>query len=295
MHVRPLRFFTYLLSCSFVLASVRAEEGAVKIRFRTGTTEGEVCLRDSAVREKAPRLSVAEYLKFDRGPASALVPRLDLSPAKKADQRPASEAPPAPPIAALPPVVPPHLAPSAPVGSLPPAGEELSLQPTTFTPYDRYLGPVRSVIATLEKRAPSLADVARLVKEGRGFRYITRDPYRADEPSVTEARRAGDCKSKALWLYQQLGDADALYVIGKSERHAMTSHAWVYWHHDDQWWILDCTDRSEPIAAASVESALYVPYYSFGKAGTYRHKATRLMLTGGAPLPAVAMHAEELH
>src|SRR5689334_3157739 len=33
---------------------------------------------------------------------------------------------------------------------LPPGGRELELQPTTSTPYDRYFGSVRSVIAGLE-------------------------------------------------------------------------------------------------------------------------------------------------
>ena len=121
---------------------------------------------------------------------------------------------------------------------------------------------------------------ARLMKEGRRFKYCVCDPYRADPPALTESRRAGDCKSKALWLLDSLGDRHALFVIGKAEKRARTSHAWVYWRYDDRWWILDCTERADPIAADSVSSDRYVPYYSFGKDGAFRHKATRLMLTG---------------
>ena len=121
---------------------------------------------------------------------------------------------------------------------------------------------------------------ARLMKEGHRFRYCVCDPYRADPPALTESRRAGDCKSKALWLYDGLGDRNALFVIGKAEKRARTSHAWVYWRYDERWWILDCTERADPIAADSVSSDRYVPYYSFGKGNSYRHKATRLMLTG---------------
>ena len=125
-----------------------------------------------------------------------------------------------------------------------------------------------------------MVQAARLMKEGHRFKYCVSDPYRADPPAVTEARRAGDCKSKALWLYDNLGDRNALFVIGKAEQRARTSHAWVYWRNDERWWILDCTERADPIAADSVSSDRYVPYYSFGKGASYRHKATRLMLTG---------------
>ena len=84
----------------------------------------------------------------------------------------------------------------------------------------------------------------------------------------------------ALPIYDNLGDRNALFVIGKAEKRARTSHAWVYWRYDERWWILDCTERADPIAADSVSSDRYVPYYSFAKGSSYRHKATRLMLTG---------------
>lgn len=169
-------------------------------------------------------------------------------------------------------------------GALPPGGRELALQPTTFTPYDRYLGSVRAVVANLDVHPGDMTLAVQLMKEGRRFKYCVSDPYRADPPALTEARRGGDCKSKALWLYASLGDGDALFVIGKTQKRARNSHAWVYWRSDERWWILDCTERSEPIAADSISSDRYVPYYSYGRQGTYRHKATRLILTGGLSL-----------
>ncbi len=162
----------------------------------------------------------------------------------------------------------------------------LVLQPTTFTPYDRYLGSVHSVIAGLDARSATMPTACELMREGRAFRYQMTDPYRAQSPSVTEARRAGDCKSKALWIYDHLGDTDAYYTIGKLNRGSRTSHAWVYWRHDGRWWILDPTERATPIAADSVSSSRYVPYYSFSRAGTFRHPATRLMLAMGNGIPA---------
>jgi hypothetical protein len=160
--------------------------------------------------------------------------------------------------------------------SLPAGAQDLELQLTTSTPYDRFFGSVRSVIGSLDPQRATMAKACHLMKVGYSFQYASRDPYRPDPPRLTEAQHAGDCKSKALWLYDNLADAGALFTIGKVERNSRTSHAWVYWRHGERWWILDCTDRSDPIAADSVSSDRYVPYYSFGKNGTYRHQTTTL-------------------
>ena len=154
--------------------------------------------------------------------------------------------------------------------------QDLGVQPTSFTPYDRYMTGARDVFEQADGLSPTLSTACRLVEVGRGFRYVSCDPYRPNSPEVTAQRRSGDCKSKALWLYKQLNDPGALYVIGKAEKRAKTSHAWVYWRYQNRWWILDPTTRTAPIALASVPDDRYVPYYSFGRDGAYRHKATRL-------------------
>lgn len=159
---------------------------------------------------------------------------------------------------------------------LPPGGHELAMLPAASTPYDRYFGSVRAVLSSLGTEGVSMARACHLMKVGYRFRYITRDPYRPDPPKLTEAQRSGDCKSKALWLFDNLADSGALFVIGKAEKNSRTSHAWVYWRNGNRWWILDCTDRLDPIAADSVSPDRYIPYYSFGKSGTYRHPSTRI-------------------
>jgi len=172
---------------------------------------------------------------------------------------------------------------------LPPGGRELELQPTASTPYDRYFSSVRSVIASLEPHSTtSMVKACHLMKVGHSFQYVSRDPYRPDPPKLTEMQHSGDCKSKALWLYDNLADADALFVIGKAEKNLSTSHAWVYWHSGGRWWILDCTDRADPIAADTVAPGRYVPYYSFGKFGTYRHPAGKLAANSAATTAASA-------
>lgn len=154
---------------------------------------------------------------------------------------------------------------------------ELGLRPTSFTPYDRYMRDARGVLEGVGDGYPAtLAVASRLVETGRKFRYVSRNPYRPELPDVTSRLQAGDCKAKSLWLYRQLNDPTALYVIGKAEKTAKSSHAWLYWHWEGRWWILDPTTRSTPIAASSVTAGRYVPYYSFGRSGAYRHDSTRI-------------------
>lgn len=169
---------------------------------------------------------------------------------------------------------------------LPPGGRELELQPTSSTPYDRYFGSVRAVLASMEPHTASMTHVCHLMKVGHSFDYISRDPYRPDPPKLTEMQHSGDCKSKALWLFDNLADSGALFVVGKAEKSLRTSHAWVYWRCNSRWWILDCTDRADPIAADTVSPDRYVPYYSFSKLGTYRHTATQVSTPPANPVTA---------
>ena len=197
--------------------------------------------------------------------------------------------PPPPPERLVPPA--PRLTPKFTIPQADAGAREVALQPTSFTPYDRYLGTVRSVIAELDARNADMRLACDLMRLGHGFRYTSAEPYRAALPSRTAAGRAGDCKAKALWLYDRLGDPAALYVIGKLERGSQSSHAWVYWRNQERWWILDPTSRGVPIAADSVSSRRYVPYYSFGKSGAFRHPATSLTLQIAArsePAPPIA-------
>lgn len=209
---------------------------------------------------------------------------VEISPGALA-MRPAERTPPSPKISR--PIV---IAPPPPPREISLAERELSLQPAAYTPYDRYSGSVRTVIERLDQRPATMPRANVLMGIAHDFRYRTAsDPYRATLPETTASTRSGDCKAKSLWLYDQLGDPSALYVIGKTFRGAKSNHAWVYWRCDNRWWILDPTNRSTPVLADSLPSDRYIPYYSFGKEGAFRHRATWIFMAGSAPvIPAVA-------
>jgi hypothetical protein len=150
--------------------------------------------------------------------------------------------------------------------------------PAAATPYDPYMTPVRQVLTHLTNEQNTMDRVRFLMHEGRSFRYSFTSPYVAATPDVTASTRSGDCKAKALWLADQLNDQSVRFVIGKARRTSQMSHAWLLWQHDNRWWILDCTNNWDPIAADRVSSSQYIPYYSFAKNGEYRHQATALLV-----------------
>lgn len=145
------------------------------------------------------------------------------------------------------------------------------------TPYDAYMRPVRRVLSQLDGGTTSMEQVRALMRKGRNFRYSFDQPYVALSPEVTEARRAGDCKDKALWLADQIGDPNIRFVVGKARSDSAISHAWLLWKKNGRYWVLDCTNKSQPIPMESVSRNEYIPMYSWSRGGTYRHAATRAM------------------
>jgi hypothetical protein len=109
------------------------------------------------------------------------------------------------------------------------------------------------------------------MRQGRAFRYAHTEPFVPALPQDTAARHCGDCKDKALWLMDQLGDQNVRFVIGKLDRGARVSHAWLLWQYQGQWWILDCTMLAHAIPAERAGANEYVPLYSFSKNCAFRH------------------------
>jgi hypothetical protein len=141
---------------------------------------------------------------------------------------------------------------------------------------------VKRVLDSVGGDKASMDRVTDLMRTGRSFRYVHSTPYLPAEPVQTAARRAGDCKDKALWLCDQLRDSSARFVIGKIKRNPRVSHAWVMWENEGRWWILDCTLSWRPIPADRVRRDDYVPLYSYSKNASYRHARTSMLMASGA-------------
>ena len=157
------------------------------------------------------------------------------------------------------------------------------------TPYDRYMSPVKLVLSHLNGQNATMDKVRQLMSQGRNFRYSFTDPYTAATPEQTASTRSGDCKAKALWLASQLNDPSVRFVIGRARSSSKVSHAWLMWKSEGRWWILDCTNTRDPIPADRINPAReYIPLYSFGKAGSYRHLATGESLASAGKGVAVA-------
>jgi hypothetical protein len=150
------------------------------------------------------------------------------------------------------------------------------------TPYDAYMHSVKQILGTLHGSSAEMSRVNTLMREGRNFRYSFTEPYQAALPSVTASTHSGDCKAKALWLCEEMGDQNVRFVVGKMHANSKMSHAWVLWQHEGRYWILDCTNTSRPIAADTVSSRDYIPLFSWGKNGTYRHFGAEAALAGVA-------------
>jgi len=144
---------------------------------------------------------------------------------------------------------------------------------TGSTPYDQWLGPVRTAFARLPGKQPSIDEVRASLRTAFRFRYFfdPARPYVPQAPEVTEARRQGDCKAKSLWLATKMGDRKARYVVGKASTQSRLAHAWLLWPSGGIWIILDPTNTSEIIVAEQVAGKKLFPKYSYNAGGAYVH------------------------
>ena len=148
---------------------------------------------------------------------------------------------------------------------------------TSRTPYDSYLGSMRSVLSDLGNRKPEMPEVKSLVRTGRSFRYYMKDPYVPQAPQETEASKSGDCKAKSLWVAYKMDDRSVRYVVGKARAVSKINHAWLLWRGPNGWWVLDPTNYSSPLEATRLGQNEFVAFYSYSASGKYVH--------GGASKP----------
>ena len=132
-------------------------------------------------------------------------------------------------------------------------------RPVGSTPYDKYFGRIREILAALGSNSPSMELVNELVKTGRGFRYYMKDPYIPQTPQETDASRSGDCKAKSLWVAYKMDDHSVRFVVGRIKSVQGMSHAWLLWKGPEGWLILDATMYSRPLDVARLGPQEFTP------------------------------------
>lgn len=145
--------------------------------------------------------------------------------------------------------------------------------PTSETPFDRYHGPVRQVFSRCGTSAVSVESVRSYLRTARRFRYYfdPGNPYQPQLPEITEAKRQGDCKAKALWLAQKMGDSKARYAVGRAKLHDRIYHAWLIWPKAGTWYALDPTMESDLLFSERIVGRKLFTLYSYNGSGAYRH------------------------
>jgi hypothetical protein len=145
--------------------------------------------------------------------------------------------------------------------------------PTSSTPYDKYFGRIRAILSELGNNEPSLELVEELVRTGRGFRYVMKDPLIPQAPSETDATHAGDCKAKSLWVAAKMDDRKVHFVVGRIRSVSGMSHAWLLWKGPTGWLVLDATMYSKPLDVARLGPNEFTPLYSYTAGGKFVHAA----------------------
>ena len=143
--------------------------------------------------------------------------------------------------------------------------------PTSHTPFDAYLGPMRATLSSLGSNHPEVPVVEGYVRTGRGFRYYMKDPMVPQTPAETESSHAGDCKVKSLWVAYKMDDRTLHFIVGRAHASSGMNHAWLLWKSPNGWLILDPTMLSAPIDASRVGPNEYTPRYSYTAGGKFVH------------------------
>ena len=113
----------------------------------------------------------------------------------------------------------------------------------------------------------------------KSFRYVSDsrgDHWQSAEE--TEARRAGDCEDKAVWLFARLiqsGYYNVRLVIGKYRSIDRQFHVWVICSDKDgNTCLLDPAKQKRIWYLTAVMDGLYKPLYAYDGQNRYRYSAS---------------------
>ncbi len=169
----------------------------------------------------------------------------------------------------------------------------------TSTPYDRQMERVEQTLTApplYGTYGPSLNVVNEWMIELRAMPYRFSREWQT--PSEVEAARVGDCKGKALVLYDRMqsnGATNLRLVIGKRRASDSLTHAWVEWQTRIGTLLLDPTFNWN--AAIKLRNRqTYVAFYEYESG--HKYQATTSLLanrTHATRAPAAPAHGMVTH
>jgi len=162
------------------------------------------------------------------------------------------------------------------------------------TPYDHQMLRVHQTLATSSHQMTngiSFALVNEWMIELRSMPYHYSREWRT--PWEVQATRMGDCKGKAVALYDRMqlsGVTNLRLVIGKRRATDSLTHAWLEWETTHGTVLLDPTFNWGP-TIKTTDTHSYVAYYGYDAA--HKYQAGTLLLakrTIAASNPATPAH-----
>jgi hypothetical protein len=150
---------------------------------------------------------------------------------------------------------------------------------TTFltvasTPYDQQMAPVWVFLNADNSPGSGETSLSTLNDWMRRLRAM---PYRYSKqwktPAEVNSDRMGDCKGKAVALYEKLlvnGAYNVRLVIGKHRANDLRTHAWVEWETLQGTLLLDPTLNWTVTKTDCQDKSTYIPLYAYENGRKYR-------------------------
>ena len=150
---------------------------------------------------------------------------------------------------------------------------------TTFltvasTPYDQQMAPIWGF---LNADAPPRSEETSLSTLNDWMSRLRAMPYRYSKkwktPAEVNSDRMGDCKGKAVVLYEKLlvnGARNVRLVIGRHRTSDLRTHAWVEWETLQGTLLLDPTLNWKVTKTECQDRSTYIPLYAYENGRKYR-------------------------
>ncbi len=168
------------------------------------------------------------------------------------------------------------------------------LLPVARTPYDQQMTRVSGVLnggAGPRMSRTSLAALNQWMSRLRAMPYRYSGKWKT--PAEVRSARMGDCKGKAIALYEKLRASGARHVrlvIGKHRAEDFRTHAWVEWETLQGTFLLDPTFNWTAAKTEQQDQSTYIPFYAYENGHKYRALNAALMAPQYSLSDQVASH-----